>query len=103
MMLSDVRRLCGHCSTGPTAVRDQSKDRMSSPISPPPAKTASARVSSRILVENFRGAHRIWNSLGHEAPHFARIDSISAAVATHERASQPSLSNPTPNRFAMNL
>jgi hypothetical protein len=35
-MLSAVRRLCGHPSTGPTAVRDQSIDRMSAPISPPP-------------------------------------------------------------------
>src|SRR3954471_15874747 len=37
-MLSAVRRLCGHPSTAPTAVRDQSIDRMRAPISPPPAR-----------------------------------------------------------------
>src|ERR1700687_527396 len=90
-MLSDVRRLCGHCSTGPTGVRDHSIERMSLPISPPPAKTASARASSRIVADSFRGTHRIWNSLGHEAPRLAHIDSVAATVATHERGSQASL------------
>src|ERR1700738_3309241 len=89
-MLSDVRRLCGHCSTGPTGVQDHSKDRMSWPISPPPAKTASAGASFRIVPDSFRGTPRIWNSLGHEAPHFAHIDSVAATVATHERGSQAS-------------
>src|SRR3954454_15914895 len=37
-MLSAVRRLFGHPSTAPTAVCDQSIDRMRAPISPPPAR-----------------------------------------------------------------
>jgi hypothetical protein len=36
-MLRAVRRLCGHVSAAPTAVRDQSSERISAPISPPPA------------------------------------------------------------------
>src|SRR4051812_49263373 len=36
-MLSAVRRLCGQLATAPTAVADQSIERMSAPISPPPA------------------------------------------------------------------
>src|ERR1700694_3589752 len=71
-MLSDVRRLCGHCSTGPTAVWDHSKDRMSSPISPPPAKTASGRASSRIIVESLR-----------RAPHLELPGPRSAALRAH--------------------
>jgi hypothetical protein len=55
------------------------------------------------MVDSFCGAHRIWNARGHEAAHFACINSVSAAVATHERASKPSLSNPTPNGLAMHL
>src|SRR4051794_30117488 len=39
-MLSAVRRLCGHADTGPTAVRDQSIDRIRPPISPPPRNTS---------------------------------------------------------------
>ena len=35
-MLAAVRRLGGQSPTGPSAVRDQSLARMSSPISPPP-------------------------------------------------------------------
>ena len=38
-MLSAVRRLWGHRSTGPTAVLDQSMERISAPISPPPDRT----------------------------------------------------------------
>jgi hypothetical protein len=34
-----IRRLCGHVSTGPSGVRDQSRERMSVPISPPPTNT----------------------------------------------------------------
>ena len=32
MMLTAVRKLCGHVSTGPYGVTDQSKDRINSPI-----------------------------------------------------------------------
>src|SRR5690242_11653837 len=38
MMLTDVRRLCGHDATGPSAVCDQSLARMSAPMCPPPAR-----------------------------------------------------------------
>ena len=31
-----VRRLCGQVSIGPRGERDQSRERMSAPISPPP-------------------------------------------------------------------
>src|SRR3954464_15880476 len=37
-VLTMVRRLCGQPSTGPSGVRDQSKLRMSTPVSPPPAR-----------------------------------------------------------------
>ena len=37
-ILTDVRRLCGHWSGVPIAVCDQSKVRVSAPISPPPCK-----------------------------------------------------------------
>lgn len=33
-----MRRLADHVSTGPRSVFDQSMERMSAPISPPPAK-----------------------------------------------------------------
>ena len=36
-MLTAERRLWGHSATGPSGVRDQSSERMRSPISPPPA------------------------------------------------------------------
>jgi hypothetical protein len=35
---TSVLRLCGHVPTGPRAVFDQSKERVRSPISPPPAR-----------------------------------------------------------------
>ena len=37
-MLSGLSRLCGQLSTGPSADFDQSRERMRSPISPPPAR-----------------------------------------------------------------
>src|SRR5579884_237904 len=37
-MLTDVRRLCGQFSTGPTAVACQSRSRMNLPIVPPPER-----------------------------------------------------------------
>lgn len=41
-MLTEVLRLCGHCSMGPSAVFDQSSERMSAPISPGLANSPSA-------------------------------------------------------------
>src|SRR5512146_2090604 len=38
-VLTVVRRLCGHPETGPNGVDAQSIDRISAPISPPPART----------------------------------------------------------------
>src|SRR5665213_1130352 len=41
-MLAEVFRLCGHVSTGPRGVFDQSRARINAPISPPPANSSSA-------------------------------------------------------------
>lgn len=46
-MLSEVRRLCGHASTGPSGVPDQSTSRMRAASSPSPAKTRSRSSSVR--------------------------------------------------------
>src|SRR5689334_13026305 len=46
-MLSAVLRLCGHPSTGPTAVSPQSMDRMRAPIAPPPSSALRDRAASR--------------------------------------------------------
>src|SRR4051794_10699698 len=43
-----VRRLCGQLSRGPSGVVDQSRERMSAPISPPPTSQLSASVSVRL-------------------------------------------------------
>src|SRR5688572_17673094 len=43
-MLTPVRRLCGHRSTGPNGVVDQSNARISAPMSPPPARQSRAIV-----------------------------------------------------------
>ena len=37
-VLTAPRKLCGHDSTAPSGVVDQSSARMRSPISPPPAR-----------------------------------------------------------------
>jgi hypothetical protein len=47
-MLSAVRRLCGQAATGPTAVVDQSIERMSAPISPPPESGSVRREMSAV-------------------------------------------------------
>src|SRR5262249_32347391 len=41
MMRTQARRECGHRSTGPSTVVDQSTARIRAPISPPPANTDS--------------------------------------------------------------
>src|SRR5438874_5825908 len=41
-ILTAVRRLCGQFSTGPRRVFDQSIERISAPMSPPPTNTPSA-------------------------------------------------------------
>src|SRR5437762_13574786 len=41
-ILTAVCRLCGQFSTGPRRVFDQSIERISAPMSPPPANTTSA-------------------------------------------------------------
>jgi len=73
--------LCGHCSIGPTAVADQSNERMSRPISPPPASTASGRATSVVMCGSFRGVGR---ARGQKPAHLAFVDPITAAIATHE-------------------
>src|SRR5215471_10718977 len=50
--LTVVRRLCGHLSSGPSGVFDQSMERMTLPISPPPTShscCAALRPSSATL------------------------------------------------------
>jgi hypothetical protein len=49
-MLTAVRKLCGHDSTGPTGVFDQSIERMRSPVSPPPWRSACEELS-RVLLD----------------------------------------------------
>ena len=44
MMRTAVLRLCGHRSTGPSGVFDQSFERIRSPISPPPERKAKSDV-----------------------------------------------------------
>jgi hypothetical protein len=46
MMLTAVRRLCGHVSTDPRGVADQSKARIDAPIVPPPDKQSRALLSA---------------------------------------------------------
>src|SRR5690349_1033320 len=51
MMLTAVRRLCGQPETGPRGEDDQSKERISAPISPPPARQSRpSRVAVRELT-----------------------------------------------------
>ena len=70
-MLTVVRRLWGHDSTGPSGVCDQSIDLIRRPISPPPARKAkgSGRTGSRtvvfmsaVYVENMRAAEVLTRS-----------------------------------------
>jgi hypothetical protein len=49
MMLTAVRRLCGQPAIGPRGEDDQSKERISSPISPPPVR------QSRLSTDAVRG------------------------------------------------
>src|ERR1700722_6982061 len=51
-MRTQVRRACGHCSTGPSAVVDQSSARIRVAISPLPANTDS--IKSRLLDSIFK-------------------------------------------------
>src|SRR5580692_3125597 len=51
-MRTQVRRACGHCSTGPSAVVDQSSARIRVAISPSPANTDS--IKSRLLDSIFK-------------------------------------------------
>ncbi len=55
-MLTVVRRLCGHPSTGPSGVADQSIDRIKLPISPPPNRKARGFGSAASLSLRFIGA-----------------------------------------------
>jgi hypothetical protein len=43
-MLTVLRRLCGHVSTGPSLVCDQSISRIRVPISPPPARNVNGEL-----------------------------------------------------------
>src|SRR5262245_11076697 len=44
-ILTELRKLCGHDSIGPSGVSDQSISRINSPISPPPV-SQSARAAA---------------------------------------------------------
>jgi hypothetical protein len=58
MMLTAVRRLCGQRATGPSRVADQSKERISAPISPPPARqSARADLDAVIMSSTLENAH----------------------------------------------
>src|SRR5207249_2882427 len=48
-----VRRLLGQFSTGPSLVLDQSVERMSAPISPPPANRSLAGAALELAVGCF--------------------------------------------------
>src|SRR5689334_3284076 len=50
MILTALRRLCGHALTGPSGVVAQLRARMRSPISPPPASQSKRRVAGGIDV-----------------------------------------------------
>ena len=50
-MRTQVRSDCGHCSTGPSGVADQSRSRMSAAISPLPANTDSI---NSVLLRSMR-------------------------------------------------
>jgi len=50
-MLIAVRRLCGQLETGPRGVALQSLARMSAPISPPPARQSSGRVTEGKFID----------------------------------------------------
>src|SRR5580704_13024296 len=54
-MRTTERRLCGHPSTGPSGVCDQSLRRIRSPISPPPENTSPAAGRS-LPAERAEGA-----------------------------------------------
>src|SRR5262249_47387417 len=47
-ILTELRKLCGHDSIGPSGVRDQSISRINFPISPPPV-SQSARAAAIAL------------------------------------------------------
>src|SRR6185436_8753559 len=51
-MLSAVRRLCGQLAAAPTAVLDQSIERMSAPMAPPPASGSGRRVELETVVSS---------------------------------------------------
>src|SRR4051794_40949964 len=58
-MPTATRRLCGHCSIGPSGVRDQSISRTRAAISPPraPARSAAAAgaAGASLLVVTYDG------------------------------------------------
>src|SRR5665213_1886102 len=59
-----VLRLCGQVALGPRGVRDQSKRRISAPVSPPPAGQAAgstaAPIRSREDLETFTRMILLW-------------------------------------------
>src|SRR5678815_1566804 len=52
-MLTALQRLCGHVSTGPSGVADQSCSRMRPPISPPPARKSDPVAHRAASVRRF--------------------------------------------------
>ena len=97
-MRTQVRRLCGQASTGPSGVRDQSIARIRSPISPPPCRTAAGGI-------DFKGAgdlhERRWKSKaapdrrpGAICKEFRRESSLPGLLGTHPEAVGPDLASP---------
>src|SRR6187431_2990424 len=59
-VLTVVRSDCGQSETGPSAVCDQSIDRINAPISPPPARTSSLMSFRSVVGEPDAGGTAIW-------------------------------------------
>ena len=54
--LTEVRKLCGHSEIGPSGVIDQSIERISFPISPPPDKNCVVIDSLLTAIVNIKVA-----------------------------------------------
>jgi hypothetical protein len=82
-MRTQARSDCGHCSTGPSTVVDQSTARMRAPMSPPPANTDSINcVLLRSMVASLT-----------RHPHVRPAPPIAAAATlgmAHSRSDRPS-------------
>src|SRR5215813_2560261 len=52
-ILTELRKLCGHDSIGPSGVRDQSISRINFPISPPPVSQSACEAVIALLPFQF--------------------------------------------------